>query len=319
MPTPESNEPPPPIYGGVDAGGTKFLCAIGRTPTEIDKVRSIETTSESETLGEVAKFFNDWLADGNELASIGVASFGPLERDPHAPNYGKLCNSPKRGWEQADIGGFISRSVPVPLKIDTDVNGAALAEGRWGAARGKNHFSYVTVGTGIGVGIVADGRLVNGLMHPELGHYRPPRHTDDAFEGLCPFHRDCLEGLASGPALLARVDNHPLDSLADDDTTWQFAAYYLAHLCSLLLLTSAPARIILGGGVMRRDTLLKRIRQATREMLGDYLSHPLYAASLDNVIVPSGLAGMRAGGTTINAGVLGGFILAEQAVQLLQE
>jgi fructokinase len=315
----KTDRSPGPFYGGVDAGGTKFLCAIGKSHNEIEKITSIKTTSEEQTLAAVASFFNEWLAEGNALAGLGISSFGPLIRDSNSPDYGKLCNSPKRGWAHADIGGFLCRNVPVPVKIDTDVNGAALAEGRWGAARGKSHFAYVTVGTGIGVGIVADGRLVNGVMHPELGHYRPPRHPNDAFTGNCPFHGDCLEGLASGPALQARLKGGLPEGSNDENAIWQFAVHYLAHLCSLLLLTCAPECIILGGGVMQRTTLFAKIRQATRSMLGGYLSHPLHAGNLENIIVPSGLTTRQDGQAAINAGVIGGFVLAEQAAQSFQD
>lgn len=300
-----------PFYGGVDAGGTKFLCAIGRAPDSIDKIASVKTGAPDATLEQVAGFFAEWLAEGRSLAAIGIASFGPLVRNPAAPDYGRLANSPKPGWRHADIVGALRRRLSVPIAIDTDVNGAALAEGRWGAARGLSHFVYVTVGTGIGVGIVADGRLVNGVAHPELGHYRPPRHPLDRLEGICPFHGDCLEGLASGPAIAARSGGRPVEELADDDPLSYFTAYYLAHLASVLLLAVAPQRIIFGGGVMQRASLLASVRDDTRTLLGGYLSHPLHRDNLDEVIVPSGFtAAINAG---VNAGVLGGFILAEQA------
>jgi fructokinase len=312
----EPSPPPPAFYGAVDAGGTKFLCAIGRSHLEIDRIASIATRSRDETLDAVAGFFAEWLAQGNSLEAIGISSFGPLNRDPRAPNYGRLSNSPKPGWEHADIAGALRRQLHVPIAIDTDVNGAALAEGRWGAARGMTHFAYVTVGTGIGVGIVADGRLLNGASHPELGHYRPPRHPQDAFAGICPFHGDCLEGLASGPAIACRYgDGRTAEELADDDRIWPIVAHCLAHLCTILLFALSPECIVLGGGVMQRAQLLAMIRGETRKMLGGYLSHPLYAGDLDDVIVPSGLVIAQSEGMAVNAGVVGGFILAEEAAR----
>jgi fructokinase len=314
--TAKPGPPSRPTYGAVDAGGTKFLCAVGRSHLNIDKIASIATGSQEETLREVAGFFAEWLAEGNSLAAIGISSFGPLNRDPLAPDYGQLNNSPKPGWEHADIVGTLSRHVNVPIAIDTDVNGAALAEGRWGAARGKSHFAYVTVGTGIGAGIVADGRLVNGAAHPELGHYRPPRHPQDSFGGICPFHGDCLEGLASGPAIAGRFgDGRSAKDLADDDGIWPIVAYYLAHLCTILLFAVSPECIVLGGGVMQRSLLFAMIRSEARKLAGGYLSHALYAGGFDDVIVPSGLVIAHGEGLAVNAGVVGGFIMAEGAAQ----
>jgi len=316
MSIPSRSTPPSsaPYFGGVDAGGTKFLCAIGKTHERIERVISIKTEAPEKTLENVAEFFNEWLAGGKALAGIGISAFGPLCRDPLKADYGKLRNSPKPGWATADIGGYIRDHVPVPTAIDTDVNGAALAEGRWGAASENDirHYAYVTVGTGVGVGIVADGRLVNGVAHPELGHYRPPRFNGDLFEGVCPFHGDCLEGLVSGPAIERRT-GQPGAALDDDLPVWRPIAHYLAHLCSVLILGFSPQRIIIGGGVMDRSLLFPMIRGETRKLLGGYVSHPLHSGDLSEFIVPSGLGGRHGSGAPVNAGVLGGFILAEQA------
>jgi fructokinase len=302
-------------FGGVDAGGTKFLCAIGTAQGKIERVVSIRTETPDMTLGKVAAFFNGWLAEGKALAGVGICAFGPLCRDPRESDYGKLRNSPKPGWGAVDILGSIRERLQAPLALDTDVNGAALAEGRWGAAAAKDirHYAYVTVGTGVGVGVVADGRLINGVAHPELGHYRPPRQEGDLFEAICPFHGDCLEGLVSGPAIERRAGKSG-NELADNDPVWRIVANYLAHLCSILILGFSPQRIIIGGGVMDRTVLFPMIREETRRLLGGYLSHPLHCGDLAEIIVPSGLAVRHANGLVVNAGVLGGLILAQQAI-----
>lgn len=298
------------FYGGVDAGGTKFLCAIGRSPTEIERTVSIPTTSPAETLGAVADFFGDWLQEGRPLSGIGVSSFGPIDRDPASPDHGRLGNTPKPGWANVDMAGHLGR-LAVPIRVDTDVNGAALAEGRWGAAKNHRHFAYVTVGTGIGVGVVSEGRLVNGSGHPELGHYRPPRHPADGFAGACPFHRDCLEGLVAGPGIAGRTGRRAAD-LADGDPVWDVIAHYLAHLCGVLVLAFAPERIVLGGGLMRRAALLPAIRREAAEQLGGYVSTLSDQSAFDRLIAPSALDDDAPSG--VNAGVLGGFLLAQASI-----
>jgi fructokinase len=304
------------LYGGVDAGGTKFLCAIGTSPGRIERIATIKTTDVDATLDAVAHFFKAWRVEGKRLDGLGIACFGPLIRDPSAEGYGRLGNSPKPGWASADVRGGLFARLDLPIAIDTDVNGAALAEGRWGAARGKRTYAYVTIGTGIGAGIVSDGRLVNGISHPELGHYRPPRHPRDRFGGICPFHGDCLEGLACGPAIAARCgDGRTAEDLANDDEIWPIIAHYVAHLCSILIFAFAPERIILGGGVVQRDALFAMIRTETKKMLAGYLGNALYSGDRGNVIVPSGFVAAQGQRLLANAGVCGGFILAEQAVR----
>ncbi|WP_084540122.1 ROK family protein [Azorhizobium doebereinerae] len=320
-----------PIYGGVDAGGTKFICAIGTLDRDIRAIESIPTSSPKTTLLAVAKFFNKWeQRSGLRLSGIGVSSFGPLIRDPRDPDYGSLRNSPKPGWRTAAIGSYLQekvnlqRTIGLPVSIDTDVNGAALAEREWGAARGIETFAYVTIGTGIGVGIVSGsetirgteyGRLLNGVGHPELGHYRPgkdPEHGE--YQGCCPYHSDCLEGLASGAAIRDWTGKDARE-LSDDHLVWNLVARYLGHLCTVLILTLAPQRIVLGGGVMARRPLLAKICEATEKNLNGYHTHPLFQQRLHDVIVPSSLSpaiGIN-GGPCANAGVLGGFLLARRA------
>ena len=297
------------IVGGVDLGGTHAVCAVGRAPGDIIRQARFATRGPGETLADIVGFFAGALAEGMPLVAIGVSAFGPLDRAPTSPTYGRVLATPKPGWAGTDILEAL-RPLGLPLALDTDVNGAALAEGRWGAARGLADFAYVTVGTGIGVGLVAEGRLVNGIGHPELGHYTPPRHPDDAFPGCCPFHRDCLEGLASGTALAARVAPAAPETLPDDHPAFALLGHSLGHLCSVLSFTAAPRRIVFGGGVSERATLIEGVRRSARTYLAGYLSQEAYTGDLGDVIVRSAWSGARP--ERLSAGVFGGFVLAER-------
>ena len=296
------------IVGGVDLGGTHAVCAVGRGPLDIIRQVRFSTRGPTETLSDIAGFFAAALSEGVPIAAIGISAFGPLDRAPASPDYGRVLATPKPGWAGMDILEPL-RSLGLPLSIDTDVNGAALAEGRWGAARGLDNFAYVTVGTGIGVGVVAGGRLVNGIGHPELGHYTPPRHPEDVFPGCCPFHGDCLEGLASGRALAARIAPASPEALSDDHDAFGLLGHYLGHLCSVLAFAAAPRRIVFGGGVSERGALIERVRQSARHYLGGYLSQDAYTGDLCDVIVRS--AWSASGPERLSAGVFGGFVLAE--------
>lgn len=297
------------IFGGVDLGGTHAVCAVGRGPGDVRRQARFATRGPQETLADIAGFFAKALDEGVPLAGIGISAFGPLDRAPASPTYGRMLATPKAGWAGVDILEPL-RSLGLPLSVDTDVNGAALAEGRWGAARGLDDFAYVTVGTGIGVGLVAGGRLVNGIGHPELGHYMPPRHPDDHFAGCCPFHGDCLEGLASGTALAARVAPMLPEALPDDHPALGLIGHYLGHLCSVLAFAAAPRRIVFGGGVSERAALIERVRSGARERIAGYLSLEAYASDLRDVIVRSAWSG--SGPDRLSAGVFGGFVLAER-------
>jgi fructokinase len=252
--------------GGLEAGGTKFVCAVGRG-REIAAEMRIATTSPAETLAAALAFFEDHAP----LAALGIASFGPLDLDPRSPAFGFITATPKPGWAHTDILGPLRRALGVPVAFETDVNAAALAEQRWGAAPEAADVVYVTVGTGIGGGAVVNGRPVHGLVHPEMGHQRIPHdHAADPFAGACPHHGDCWEGLAAAPALAARW-RRPPESLPDDHPAWALEARYLALGLVNVILTLSPERLVLGGGVMARGGLLERVRQDVAELIGGYV------------------------------------------------
>ena len=254
------------LFGGMEAGGTKFLCAVGRGPDTAAETR-IPTTTPAETLGAAITFFEKH----GPLAALGVASFGPVDLDPRSTTWGFITTTPKPGWAHTDVVGPLRRALRVPVAFETDVNAAALAEQRWGAARDAASVVYVTVGTGIGGGAVVNGRPVHGLVHPEMGHQRVPHdRASDPFPGVCPHHGDCWEGLAAAPALAARWGAPP-ESLPDDHPAWDLEARYLALGLANLLLTLSPERLVLGGGVMSRPGLLPRVRTLVDEIVGGYV------------------------------------------------
>lgn len=297
----------PQVYGAIEAGGTKIVCAIGTGPDNLQAELRIPTTTPGETLEQIISFFQQSAAP---LSAIGIGAFGPLSPDPYAPDYGFITSTPKPGWAQTDIAGIIGKALGVPVGFDTDVNAAALGEGRWGAAQGLATFLYLTVGTGIGGGGVCNGRLMHGLLHPEMGHIRLPHDWQrDPFAGICPFHGDCLEGLASGPALQARWGSSA-ETFPPEHPAWTLQAHYLALACVNFICTLSPQRIILGGGVMYQEQLFPLIRQAVQVLLNGYVQVPTILEQINTYIVPPGL-GRR-------AGVLGALALAEQAANQSQ-
>jgi fructokinase len=280
-----------PILGGIESGGTKWMLGVGTGPADLE-TETIPATTPQETLQRATEFFR-----GRGIAALGIGCFGPLDLHPSSSTYGYITSTPKPGWRNTDILGDLQRRLRVPIVLDTDVNAAALGEGRWGAAQGLTDFAYVTVGTGIGGGAMVGGRLVHGLTHPEMGHM--PVAIDqrrDPFQGSCPFHRDCLEGMASGPALRARW-GIPAEELTDNHEAWQLEAHYLSGALASLVYTLSPMRIILGGGVMRRGQLFPLIRRELEERLNKYAQVP--------EIVPPSLGE--------KSGVAGALVLAEQA------
>ena len=295
-----------PLYGGIEAGGTKFVCLVGTGPGDMRERVQIPTTTPVNTLQAAIEFFRAAEARLGKLAAVGIASFGPVDLRPDSATYGFITSTPKPGWANVDIVGAVREALGVPAGFDTDVNAAALAEWRWGAAQGLDTFIYLTIGTGIGGGGMANGRLMRGLVHPEMGHVRIPHDlAADPFAGVCPFHGDCLEGLASGPAMLARW-LQPAEQLADDHPGWTLEARYLALALVNFVCTLSPERIVLGGGVMCRATLLPLLRQQTLELLANYVRTPQILERIDDYIVAPWLGG--------NAGVLGALALAERAL-----
>jgi fructokinase len=292
------------MFGAIEAGGTKFVCAIGTGPGDLETVQ-IPTTSPTATMDAAVDFFQ---RRRSELRSIGIASFGPVDLHPDSWTYGYITSTPKPGWRNSDIAGAVRKRLDLPVGFDTDVNGAALGEARWGAARGLTDFLYLTVGTGIGGGAVADGRVVHGLVHPEMGHIRVPHDlARDPFAGHCPFHGDCLEGLASGPAMQARWGT-PAHELAADHPGMALEAHYLALGLANWVCTLSPQRIVMGGGVMQQAQLFAMIRQELLQLLNGYVQAREITECVDGYVVPA-LLGQR-------AGVLGALVLAEEAARL---
>lgn len=289
------------LYAAIEAGGTKFVCAIGTADGVLLERTRFPTGDPHSTLAEARAFFAAAASRHGPLRALGIASFGPLELDPRSPRYGRLLRTPKPGWHDADL---LAPLVPlgIPIALDTDVNAAALAESVWGAGRGLDTLAYVTVGTGIGGGGVVHGRPLHGLMHPELGHIHPRRHPLDAgFAGICPHHGDCLEGLANGPAIVARL-GHELGEAANDHPIWDIEADYLGQLCAQLALTLSPRRIVLGGGVMQHARLFAPVRERAQHWLGGYLARDEVESGIDDYIVAPGLGDL--------SGVLGALRLA---------
>jgi fructokinase len=293
---------PSPPYGAIEAGGTKMVCGIGNATDGSRETIRIETRDVETTAQEIIAFFEGARERYGAIAAIGIASFGPLDLDPDSPGFGRITTTPKPGWQGADLPAALAGALAVPIAIDTDVNAAALAEARLGAARGCSSVAYVTVGTGIGVGLVIDGRMVHGLGHPEAGHLLPRRHPDHgAFAGTCPFHGDCLEGLASGTAIAAAWGT-PLSELAADHPAWRIEADYLGQLCATLILTVAPEHIVLGGGVMAQERLFAMARAETARRLAGYAARWDEAVLAERITPP---------GCTEPPGLVGAYLLAE--------
>lgn len=295
------------LYGAIEAGGTKFVCAVAGGPDQIEHQISIPTTSPQETLNTVTNYFAEYLAPTKrKLDAIGVACFGPLDLDKNSKTYGYITMTPKPGWVNTEIAGYFQRAFDVPVGFDTDVNGAALGEYLWGAGKGVSSLIYLTVGTGIGGGAIVNGKPVHGLMHPEMGHVLVRQDPKDAFEGFCPYHKNCLEGLASGRAVDLRWGRHA-SQLADDHPAWDLEAGYLAQGLANFILVLSPQRIIVGGGLMQRKSLYPKVQSKVLEYLSGYLAVPSLTAQIDRYIVAPGL-GER-------SGICGAIGLAQQALK----
>jgi fructokinase len=293
-----------PLYGGIEAGGTKFVCTVGRGPEDIRALTHFPTTTPSETLRKAQGFFRREM-EKEPLAAIGIASFGPLDLNPASNTYGYITATPKAGWSRIDIVGRVREALGIPVLLDTDVNLAALGEGKWGAAQGLNTFLYLTVGTGIGGGGLSGGSLMHGLIHPEIGHIRLPHNRQtDPFPGSCPFHGDCWEGLASGEAIRQRWGQAP-EAIPSDHQAWALEGHYLALGISNLICTLSPQRIIVGGGVMKNSGLLPVVRGKVKEFLNGYIRSTEITDRLENYLVPPALGDL--------SGVLGAIALAQNS------
>lgn len=281
-----------PLYGLLEAGGTKFVLGVATGRDEIRATTRIPTTSPAETIGATL----EWFATQGQLTHIGIATFGPVGLDQSSPDWGHILETPKPGWSGTDLVGPMQKRFTCPVAIDTDVNAVALAESIWGAGQGQHSVIYFTVGTGIGGGAVIGDRILQGQSHPEMGHMRVPRHRDDVnFSGVCPFHGDCLEGLASGPAIIARW-GHSLSDLPDTHPAHEIIAFYLAQASVTMQAIFEPGRIIFGGGVMHTPDLIERVRGQASQLAAGY-----FRSKSEEVIFGASLG--------VNAGLLGALSL----------
>ena len=299
--TPTQNMPV--RYGGIEAGGTKFVCAIGDASLSLLERIEFPTTTPVETIGRATEFFRSRAGNGT-LTALGIGSFGPVDPRPDSPTWGYITSTPKKGWRHTDFAGNIGRALGVPVGFDTDTNAAALGEGALGAAKDLHTFVYLTIGTGVGGGALVGGVRIHGLLHPEMGHMRLPRAEGDSFEGVCPFHGDCLEGMVSGLALHARAGGPP-DHLPANHAIWTNMVHYLSAALVNVTCVLSPQRIILGGGVMHQRHLFPRIRRRVQNLLADYLQSPEIVSHPETFIVPPGLGD--------DAGVVGALALARHA------
>jgi fructokinase len=285
------------LYGGVEAGGTKFVCAVGDESATIHASTRIRTTSPMETLAQVIAFFRTYA-----VHSIGLATFGPIDLDPVSPTYGRILSTPKLLWQGYPIVERLQTALGVPVVLDTDVNAATMAEATYGAGRNCDPLVYLTIGTGIGGGVFIHGRLLHGLMHPEMGHILLARTPGDTLPGSCHSHQDCFEGLASGSAIRFRFGDP--ETLAEDHDAWVLEAYYIGQALASLSLVLSPRKIIVGGGVMAQQHLMARIRRECRQILNGYLPRLGSVISFDEYIVPPGLGN--------NSGIIGALCMARE-------
>lgn len=289
-------------FGGVETGGTWCVCALGSGPGEIEVREQFRTTTPAQTLERIVAFF----ASRPRPAAVGIGSFGPVVVDPASPRWGQVTTTPKPGWQHTDVAGVIGRALGVPVAFELDVTAAAIGEHRWGAGRGAESLCYLTVGTGIGGGVLIDGRPLHGLIHPEVGHLRVPHDRDrDPYPGCCPAHGDCWEGLACGPAIAERWGADPRE-LPDEHPAWELEAQYIALGVLSIVMVASPRRVILGGGVLERAGLLDRVRAHLPALIAGYLDDPLLGSGIARYLVAPELGD--------DAGVLGAIALAERLV-----
>lgn len=301
-----------PLVGAIEAGGTKFVCAVGTGPGDLKPRIEFATTDEpAQVLSQVTSWLTEQQRHRGPLQAIGIGSFGPLDLHQDSPTYGYITSTPKPGWRNTDIVGALRQAFPgVPIGFDTDVNAAALGEHVWGNAAGLSDFVYVTIGTGIGAGAMAGGQLVHGLVHSEMGHMLLPRVPGDTFPGVCPYHGACWEGLCTGPALLKRT-GMPAERLPPEHEAWALEAQYTAYALANIVCVLSPQRIILGGSVRKAGGLgserfLQMIRAGVQQALNRYIVSPALAEGIDGYIVPPLLGD--------NAGVCGAIALGQQAI-----
>lgn len=292
------------LYGGVEAGGTKFVCMIGTGPDKVVGETRFSTTHPDETIRKVIEFFEPYIHNG-ELAAVGIATFGPVDLNPSSPTYGYITTTPKPAWSQVDLQGQIQRALNLPVAFETDVNAAAFGEHYWNPANQElDPFLYITVGTGIGVGVLANGHPLHGLIHCEAGHSVIPHDRQkDPFTGVCPYHGDCLEGLASGPSMAERW-GQPAEMLPDHHAAWELEADYIALALTNLIYAYSPERIVLGGGVAQHAGLHEMVHSKVQHYLNGYVHSPMVLDQIDDYIVRPSLGN--------RSGVLGAIAMAQE-------
>lgn len=294
------------LFGGIEAGGTKFVCAVGTGPDDLRAEIRFPTSTPEDCIGQAIAFFREQ-AKREPLEAIGIASFGPVDPNPASPTFGYVTTTPKPHWAHTNFAGPIREALGIPVGFDTDVNGAALGEYRWGAAQGLDTFVYLTIGTGLGGGAMVNGKLLHGLVHPEMGHMPIPHNWDaDPYPGFCPYHGDCWEGLSAGPALEGRWGVRAYN-IPPEHPAWELEAHYLALGLVNIICTLSPQRIIMGGGVMDQQHLFPLIHNNVYTMLNGYIQASQLLENMDTYIVPPGLGSQ--------SGVLGAIALAEAALK----
>jgi fructokinase len=296
------------VFGAIEGGGTKFVCAVGTGPDDL-AVTQFSTESPEPTIARAVAFLKE--RAGTQLQAVGIGSFGPVDLRPSSPTFGCITSTPKPGWQNYDFAGTVRKALGIPVGFDTDVDASALGEAHWGAGRSISDFLYLTVGTGIGGGAIVNGQILHGMIHPEVGHIHIPHELQrDPYPGACPFHGDCLEGLASGPAMEKRWGK-PAHELPVDHPAWALEAHYLALGLVNLVCTLSPKRVVLGGGVMQQQFLFPLIRSELIRLLNGYVRSKELIENIEQYVVPPKLGN--------RAGIAGALVLAEQAFRVQQE
>lgn len=284
-------------YGSIEAGGTKFVVAVGDENQNILNKATFPTEAPAETMPHVIEFFKE-----NPVVALGIGSFGPIEMNPEASDYGFITETPKLAWRNFDFLGALQQEFDIPMYWTTDVNVAAWGEYKQGAAKDAKHLFYSTIGTGIGGSFIANDQFFAGMSHPETGHIPVERYPEDDFAGVCPSHGNCLEGMASGPAIEARI-GHSAKDLPIDDKHWQMEAFYIAQACVTYTLLYSPEIIVLGGGVSNQAALFPMIREAFAKKLNNYVSVPPLDQYIQHAAFGDG------------AGTVGALLLAKKAFE----
>ena len=296
------------LYGALDVGGTKIICAVGTEDGQIIDQNVIPTTTPEETMPQVLEYFKSKvdpsLPEDDRISALGVASFGPVDVREHSKTYGNILNTPKIAWRNYPMYKVLKEALNIPIAFDTDVNCSLLAEATWGAAKDLTDAVYVKIGLGIGMGAIVAGNPVHGMLHPEAGHIRMSVIPGDDYKGSCPSHGACFEGMASGAAIKDRYGKHARE-LADRPEVWELEAKYIAQALYAVILTLSPEKIILSGGVMNHKELFPMVRKHVLEYINDYIdTKPL--RNIDSYISPASLNGKQ--------GLMGAIKIAERAL-----